>query len=67
MHAQVLPALGQRLDIVVHRVGQGGKPHDALGVGRTDERVQEGFAPAPLVSSPAVPETIRSFWTKSTP
>jgi len=33
MHAEVLPALGQRLDLVLHRIGQCGKPHAAQAAG----------------------------------
>src|SRR6516165_1063963 len=32
MHAEVLPILAERLDLVLHRGGQREKPHDPLGV-----------------------------------
>ena len=33
MHAAALPALGQRPDLVLHRVGQRRQPDDALRIG----------------------------------
>ena len=39
MHAEVLPALGQRLDLVLHGVGQRRQPNDALSVRRALEGV----------------------------
>ena len=43
MHAEMLLALGQRLDLVLHRVGQRRTRNDALGIRRAGERSQEGL------------------------
>src|SRR5580658_8357494 len=41
MHAEVLPPLGQRLDLVLHRIGQRRQANDALRVRPALEGVQE--------------------------
>src|SRR5271165_3145364 len=43
VHAEVLPALGQRLDLVVHGVGQRRQADDSLSVGGAGERVEKGL------------------------
>ena len=43
VHAEVLPALGQRLDLVFHCVGERGQADDALSVRGAGERVEKGL------------------------
>ena len=51
MHAEVLPALGQRLDIVIHRVGQRGKPDDPSGSAAPISASRNACARAPCFHS----------------